>query len=416
MRTLVAAEAFGFGPASKAKTVAAALRRTDAAADFAGRDTAHSFATRNADSFDDVYDLDDVALDDLLASTAYDCVVSVMALDPVVAATEAGVPAVLVDSLFWMWEWETPTATLDAFEARRASDGVAAACDPLSVHEGKLVAHALADRSFVQSFPNPARDDVPSGRLGDVTVVDPIVDVSYRRGAEPKHVVVSLCGQLSPEVPLSRAVRYAETTLDCVGDGLRALQRAGYEPVLAGNERVLDRVTTAFRTDSMSHARYLETLDAAAALLCPPSLTSLCEAATYGTPVFLLPEHHGGHPPNYERVRRAGPADSYPGVVFAEDYPALREVAQSAGVDDPPAAGDATIPEMYEVLAAVGARAPAAFPAIERLPRFADADYRSELADAQRAAVLGDAEPSVGGGRQVAEAVRSAYAAHAPEK
>jgi hypothetical protein len=48
-------------------------------------------------------------------------------------------------------------------------------------------------------------------------------------------------------------------------------------------------------------------MSAASFLASPPGLTTTLEAAALGTPVFFLPEQHGGHGPNVDTVGAGDP-------------------------------------------------------------------------------------------------------------
>jgi hypothetical protein len=56
-------------------------------------------------------------------------------------------------------------------------------------------------------------------------------------------------------------------------------------------------------------------MNRAVACMAPPGLTTLLEAAAYGSPMIMLPAQHYGHLQNYRRIVGTDGADVFPDAV-----------------------------------------------------------------------------------------------------
>ncbi|WP_436911661.1 hypothetical protein [Halosimplex marinum] len=404
MRFLLTAEPFGFGPASKAKTVARYIEDAVDEADIlvATEKSALEFSRNNVSVFDEIYDTERVSVDSILADERIDGLVSVMEADAVVAAANRRVPAYFVDSLYWFWEWESPESVIDSFESGAPPETTDAEYAALTRHETKIVAHLLSDHSFVQTFPGWRRDDVAVDRFAPISRVNPIVDTTYdfdeRTG---DRILLNFCGQLSPAASLDDAVTYVETVLEAMSPTLSELQGRGYQPLIAGNSTVLEGVDTSYPARSLSHETMLSEIDAADLLFSPPSITTLYEASLYETPVCLLPEQHPGHWRNYRRMKENGKTAAYPGFVMGDRYARLRSTSSDVdyGTDE---GGPGAVyellerPEIKQRLRSTYETAPAIL------------DRSESVLASQRDVLLGARSGS--GGRTVATHVKQALA------
>ncbi|MFB6177629.1 MAG: hypothetical protein ABEI99_10875, partial [Halobaculum sp.] len=210
-----------------------------------------------------------------------------------------GLQTTFVDSLYWFWEWEEPAAVAATLR-EKSPDAVS--FEEYDPHHRKLVGHVLADRSYLQWYPDSERTDLDPGAVGTVTEVNPVIDDRYTDDDRRDRVVVSLCGQLSPAVSESQAVQYAQQVVELLEPALRSASESGYGVVVTGNERVTSQLSVPFPVSALGHDEMLRTVGRAAVLLCPPSITSVYEATLSDVPVVFLPEQHAGHWENYRRL------------------------------------------------------------------------------------------------------------------
>ncbi len=403
MDVLVTAEGYGFGPVSKVVSVAKELLELDQSIDayFFGEGTAYTFVSNNGDRFEDVFDAENRSVNDVFDDVEPDLVISGMEANVVFEAASRPDPPLVafVDSLFWFWTVDDVDAMAerlaDASPSSVQTDG-----EFQNSHEQELFAHAVADVSYVQSFPTERPDDLRVDLFEPLEFVGPIVDDRHR-GDGPGRVVISLCGQLSPFVSVEEAAAYVELILDEFGDVLDQFADDGYPPLVLGNEEVLDRVDTDYETDFLEHDRYLEVLDAAPLLLCPASLTSIYEAVTYEVPVVLLPEQNSSHWPDYAGLNDGVEGTPFDGAILGDRLPQLRDLDEEE------------IGAIYDVLAAyrghdVGVSSDVTdvvgevFAETERdLDALRDPDTRAERAERQRRSIEARL-PSTNGARQAA--------------
>ncbi|MFG3056626.1 DegT/DnrJ/EryC1/StrS family aminotransferase [Kitasatospora sp. NPDC048239] len=308
-RIVATAEPYGFGPVAKLiGIVRAAPLAVPGRWEFVGHGSALTAARAAADRFGSVTELDTsdaAAVLEVLRGA--DLLVDVMEPTAVVCAAALGVPVGYVDSLPHVWRPELTVRRIAALADAVRGDERAAlrVCAELAPHDLQAVAHALAERSYLQQGPNPPlsaltpRRPVPVG--GIVSRVRP--------GADSPDVLVSLSGQRSALVPLEAAVRYAELAARLVRGCAGHLPPDG-SIWLTGNPEVLDRLpaealaalpgTVRVRPlgpDAMSAA-----LAGAGVVLAPPGLTTYLECADQRVPLLLLPDQHAGHRINRRQI------------------------------------------------------------------------------------------------------------------
>lgn len=398
MQVLVCAEGFGFGPVSKATSVTKELLNLvpDSEIYFLGRSIAYKFASINQELYTEVYDYDEHTVTELLTELDIDVLLSGMEPQTVLEATSHSDPPLVgfIDSLFWFWD----VSTDDSFEETLAtvdSDSI----DPESFdhQELELLAHAVADRSYVQGFPSERSDSLRKELFEPLKVVGPIVDDRHE-GDGPPRLIVSLCGQLNPAVSVDDAVLYAEIVLEQFRDTLETFADRGIQPLVLGNEEVLDRVETQYETTFLEHDQYLKVLDSAALLLCPASLTSTYEAVVYDIPVVFLPEQNDSHWHNYRGLNDGINGRPFDGAILGEHLPQVRDLDEQ------------DISTIYDVLQTYRAGDTDITPVVDHvfsrtdrcLRDFLDGSKRQELAAQQQSAIETQLS-SKNGAREVAE-------------
>jgi len=279
------------------------LSSTSAPCGRASTATASRCAQVNGDHFDAVEEFD---FSDLAAALrlvgSFDCALSVMEPQLVLACVRRGVPVMFFDSLFGFWRLDHDLADL-ADVARTVRDGddaqALAAFAGLSVHESMVVSHMIATRSYAQMFPGVARRRDQLAELGFDTVTATgsmanLAEIEHLRGLEPR---------------LSRTL---------------VLNLGGF--------------TNAF-------AEFLRLVARRPVYLTPPGLTSLHEAVVLGTPAMLLPSQHHGHEFNRRSLDGTSAARwsaSFDGLGIPVDLPdddfrgtvALAELADRIRADE----------------------------------------------------------------------------------
>lgn len=411
MDLLITVPAFGFGPASKAKAVARYLRResSDVTITYAGEGTALTFGSQVEGVYDRVVDTTETAVSDLLDDGEFDGVFTMLSWEATVEARERGLPVATMDSLYFRWKWPKVDERLAEFE-----EGISRSrWESLNYHDKYLAAHYFADTSYLQWYPGLDRPDVDRDRLGRVVETNPIVDRTRFEDRPRDRVLVSMCGQLSPAVTREEAVDYVETVVGALQPDLATFEDGGYRVVVTGNPDVMAHVTTRFETVSLGHDEMLENLGAAAALLCPPSLTSMFEAAVYGVPVFFLPEQHDNHWDHYEEVSRAaGDEPAYHGLLLGEQFERFRNIAEKASgaegfdADDVRAVG-------AEIQGFIREHDPAEFrECFEDYPQLralADEGRRRRVVERQQRTIIKDGTPENNGARAIARDILETF-------
>lgn len=416
LQVVFTADPYGYGPASKAKTVAEYLRRSDVDVSlrYFAEGTALDFGELNSEVYDELVDIEDRDVYTCIEESDADLLISVMEPEPVIAAHIQGIPTITVDELFWFWEFSDPLAVVEEIRDRQSdSASLRTYFDELTGNDLDLAAHAVADQSFLQVYPSETQRGEVTDTVGDVTVVNPIVDTgAYDPDGERDCIIVSLCGQLNPAVTREKAVRYAEAVLSILSPKLDCLDEHGFEPIVAGHPDVVADLNTRFRATTLEHSEWLSTLNRAVGLLCPPSIGSVYEAVMYDVPVFFIPEQHPGHWPEFDRLSSAGDDNSFPGVVLGEEFDALTNLTKQdqdkkQGFEQVERDAEKILDAVERVAEWDSSDLRAAFPDYERLGRLPVAGFREEVLTDQREAILDDESESANGGERIADAAIS---------
>lgn len=307
MRIITSAQSFGNGPASKLVTLAKQLHgNADYCVDFLGDDIALTYATQNRTYFNLIQKFEGANPN----PADYDMVVSVMNPYLVVWAYINNLPALYIDSLYWFWSWDEQRfdeieALVTTVKASATYEQAHAILGKLGPHELQYAAHSMSTLSLVQSFSHnmqhkgdPYRDSLA------VTLVGPIIDASRQKDTLRDSVVISLSGLISPLNREDEAWRYATLIMNLLQDFINELPEniqiylTGSPSVVrgikVGNERV--------RVVAFNNDEFLDILNKTLLLFVPSGITTIYEAANYGTPIFFLPEQHDGHYKNYLRL------------------------------------------------------------------------------------------------------------------
>jgi hypothetical protein len=268
----ILATSFGFGPVSKAVTIARELRSRVPSLEihFFGAGIDHEFAER-CDAFDRLIRLDTDSRDGtqimLQALPDYEFVVSVLNFELLSMWHAAHPPLYIVDSLAWLW----PAAPRD-------------------------IANAAA--YFVQAYLVPVERIEEWQKLGTMVLVGPICPEVAKRSVTNGHseLLVNFSGCANPfagpeifeayvdvltDSVLRHAQRFDRVTI-CCNEFLSAHLR---RRLLPADDRLL--------IGHLSHDEFLKVLSRASLLLSSPGITTTLEAEAAGTPVrFLLPQNY----------------------------------------------------------------------------------------------------------------------------
>lgn len=311
LRILCGAEAFGYGPCSKLVSVVKQMKIDipELRADFIGDGASLNFALQNDSLFNNVWEYDGSYPD----SRNYDLVVSVMNPYLTLWGWFHRKQVIYIDSLFWFWKfeedrYESLQETLSELTNARSIDEVWALTKNITGHHLHYVAHKIANLSCVQSFAeSSSQNDVFREDISNVVPVNPIVDLAYRHDSERDTILISLGGLLSPLNQKKEALTYVELVLKIIGP-LIAKASKRYKIILATNPEVTKLVKNAPQgliVTSLSHEEILKMINRSALVLAPAGLTTIFECLLYGTPIFILPELHDGHYPNYLGLGKA---------------------------------------------------------------------------------------------------------------
>lgn len=328
MKLLVCAEGYGFGPVSKAVSIVKALREQQPELNtvFYGKGTALDFATNNDELFSQIINSEEYTTEDALEEAVPNVVLSSMEPEPIVEAKSHDNPpfTVLVDSLFWYWRTENSDPT-EEISSDQTLKPVSQDISAEEFHELMLSTHATSDMSYVQSFPRDRPDGLSPDTFDSMKNVGPIID-THQEGDGPSRLIVSFAGMLSPVVSEDQASMYADLVLEEISTVLSKFDNSGFRPLIVGNEQVLERLNTPYETDFLSHNKYLEILDTAPALICPPSIMSIYEAIAYEVPVVLLPELSPSHWPDYRGLNNEDEGTPFDGAILGVEIEELQDI------------------------------------------------------------------------------------------
>lgn len=301
---LTSAEAFGYGPCSKLVTVVRALRKEfpNAKVDFLGEGAALTFAIQNDEIFHFVKEYNGAYPD----ARDVDIVISVMNPYMVIWGWFNRKRSIYVDSLYWFWKFENDSMerlekVVEELTNAQSIDEVWSLTKDISSHSLHYIAHRLSSISCSQIFyeGNRAADKFRS-KIQTIPV-NPIVDVSFRRNTNKDTILISLGGLLSPLNREREALSYVKLILKITEDFISEASKK-YNIVLATNPevaRLIDAVPKNVTVTSLSQKEILEIMNRSALVLTPAGLTTIYECLSYGAPIFVLPELHDGHYPNF---------------------------------------------------------------------------------------------------------------------
>jgi len=351
---LITAQAFGYGPTSKASTIASFLKKIEPASeiDFAGSDISYDLAKSKEPFFDRIVKVENlITLDELMSSMDYDMIISVMDPSSAILGYNHRIKVATVDSLFWFWDWSKfqETYTLDKvmhqFTNVLVSD-IGNFLLNMHPHETQLVGHLLANLRFVQTYPGHSENsNCDYFNQLNALEVGPIVDDSYiNPNVATDKILVTFGGQKNPLVDINQAVEYCSFVVNLIMDGLHNLSIRGITPIICGNPEIL-RVVSEKMNDStlkniklahLKHKEYFEVMNSSIAVMGPASITSFYEANAYGKPYIFLPEQHDGHWPNYARLIESFSSkykddnlrDAFPGFMLSESLEDLKGIKE----------------------------------------------------------------------------------------
>jgi hypothetical protein len=319
-KVLITAEDFGFGPVAKLHAICVELARRGVEYDFVGSGAALTFASSNKKTFSSITALDEMTGLAAIDPSGYDAAISVM--DPFLAllSSQHGIPCVYVDSLYWFWQWSPerePTLRDQAAKLRTMPSAAhaLAALGRIPMHDSQYIAHHLSTVTCAQRAPK-AMDRTRTLRgIGNVHLVDAIIDLSQRRPGCPTQWLATTSGMLNPLVPAELAVDWVRIVAHLIGEAADDIGTA--EPILlVGNPAILaladDVASDRIQPVPMDHGAMLRAMNESFACLMPPGLTTLMESAAYGVPVAFLPEQHYAHASNYREVVACGGSVPFP--------------------------------------------------------------------------------------------------------
>ena len=397
----ITAQSFGFGPASKAVSIAAYIRRKASGSllHFFGSSTALSFALANRELFDTINDVTSFnEIDIFLTSHKFQQVVSVMEPQATLLCASYKIPVINVDSLYWFWSWPEIVIAEAKESLRNLQKGfsVQQILNGLHPHIHQYLSHLVADKIFIQCSSKGLADH-QLRRVDEheqIIPVGPIVDDRFANDAIPSnHIMLTFCGQLNPLVSLEQAEKYALFCFSLIEEGLESLLQklpdatiriVGHEPIMQLLRNSLPH-NNRYTFAQLSHADYLEALNTALIVLGPASLTTVFETFIYKKPFIFLPEQHDGHWPNFVRLTEMAESNNktqsissmFPNVMFAPYFNQLMNLEEKEV---------STIYSRIEFLLSSQGRS--AFNKMkevyaECLPRMANETYRKSLASQQ---------------------------------
>jgi hypothetical protein len=326
-RLAIGAKACGYGPVAKAATIIRGLPQYDYV--FLGTGTALEYVQHekrlNLEAAVDVERLP--CADLLLILQACDGVVSVMDERLALAAFDNGIPYWFVDSLFGFWKLDRPLGEIvTRAHTLRASRGHSYDnVRDLSIHEQKLLAHCLANRTFVQRHPGidqrlsefaslGIRSIQPVGSIIDSEdVIDARSSTTDKESKGNKDLLFNLGGFTNFILDADNNGAYlrlmeavARRLLECEGGYERIILCAG----AYSTRQTIDVCGRQLELCVLPHPELMRAAHSCLVYATTPGLTSIHEAALLGRLPLLLPEEHYGHVWNVEMLGNATIAES----------------------------------------------------------------------------------------------------------
>lgn len=300
-KIICGAQSFGYGPISKLYTIVTELKKRNEnfVFDFTGDGTSLDFVQNNDPIFDHL------KLVSSIDFNKYDLVLSVMEPTLPVKAKVHSVKSIYVDSLYWFWAWPRGDIHLgkDFIQKLIRDPNLIEEVPP---HSRQYIAHNLADLSVLQTFDvsNQAETRIPGNNEIEVL---PIINLSHRKSHKSNKILVSLSGQISPLNTKEKSMEYLSLIVTIFNELPKELTDK-YKIIFTVNPEILPQAkgllkNPNFNIFALSHTEFLHTLSESLVLFAPAGITTLFEAAYYGTPIFFLPEQHDGHYKNYNRLR-----------------------------------------------------------------------------------------------------------------
>jgi len=265
---------FGFGPVSKAVTIAEEIRRSapEVSLHYFGARIDYDYAIKSA-VFDRIFriDVDDNdTLQELVPLLQqYDGVIDVLNLDLLTQWAPDNVPLYFVDSLSWMW----PTTLLGISNAR--------------VY-------------FVQNYLMQADRLARTKSSTTIKAIPPIIKSPGASESKPARklgsLLVNFSGSFNPFIEEEIYERYvdvlSEAVLDSVGDKFNDI-------IFACNARLAERLhdrlgkCELIRTGHYGHDDFLQLMATSELVLSTPGITTTLEALSSGSPLrYLLPQNY----------------------------------------------------------------------------------------------------------------------------
>lgn len=262
---------FGFGPVSKAVTIARELKRQapHLEAHYFGSGVDYDFAKKSS-VFDHIFRIDvdqhEILLELIPQLGIYHSVFSVLNFDILSVWPEGHPPLYLVDSLAWMWP--APPPGLDKARAY-----------------------------FVQNYLVPQDRIKNWGRKFPLILVDPIRPELEQQevSSSTQQLLVNFSGCANPFAPTTLFERYVEVLAQAVLMQAKMFDRV----IFCCNEQLsehLRHILTDRKADvagHLPHNEFLDILSRSSALLTAPGITTTLEANALGKKIrFLLPQNY----------------------------------------------------------------------------------------------------------------------------
>jgi predicted Rossmann-fold nucleotide-binding protein len=306
LRVLVGAEAFGFGPCSKLISIVKKLKadRRDIIIDFIGDGSSLNFALQNDSLFNNVWEYEGSYPN----SKNYHYVLSVM--NPYLALWGwfHKKQVIYIDSLYWFWSFEEDKFqhienVLNELVNVRSHEEIWAITKNIRDHHLHYLAHKISNLSCAQLFidNDDKTVDIYRDSISNVVSVSPIVDLSFKKSEARDTILISLGGLLSPFNQKKEALSYVELVLKLMAPFITEIG-GRYKVVLTTNPEITKHIKNTppgLVVTSMSHSECLQQINRSVLIFAPAGLTTIFECLLYETPIFILPELHDGHLPNY---------------------------------------------------------------------------------------------------------------------
>ncbi|RDY32018.1 hypothetical protein [Lachnotalea glycerini] len=293
-RIISSAGAWGYGPCA---TLVIIIKKLSIVyeIDFVGNGVALEYAYMHKNLFKKIYkDIEEV-------KNEYDLAISIIEPTILLWADYYNIDSICVDNLYWLWDWNEDF--LDKIDG--GIFNIESINDITLIREltGKITKYgdysfmySLPKKVFLQGFTSDIPDNLNRYR-NNTELVEPILDISFKKKVKKDKILVSCSGMKNPYVSGEDIIIYIklikELFKDVINDNF----------IFAIPEEYIEISKEILEYENIycfTHGEMLEKINEAVILFAPAGMATMFESIAYNTMFYTLPEQHDGNYSNYK--------------------------------------------------------------------------------------------------------------------